>query len=130
VGLFARRKKADDEPIGPDERSPQLGLKYKDLVLLGQLIDQGADLGRARHVVHFSYFPSESSASAAAVDLGAEGWTPDVRPPRPESPDQWALVCERDDAVLSADFVRESTDLFESVALRHGGEHDGWEAAV
>jgi hypothetical protein len=38
--LFNRKKK-DDESVDPDARSPQLGIKYKDLQLLGQLMEQG-----------------------------------------------------------------------------------------
>ena len=53
-----------------------------------------------------------------------------MRPPAPDVTDQWAVVSEQPAAVLEADFIRASTDLFEEVAARHGGEHDGWEAAV
>jgi hypothetical protein len=34
------------------------------------------------------------------------------------------------DAVLTPDFVRDSTDFFEALAARHAGEYDGWEASV
>jgi hypothetical protein len=40
VRLFRRR---EEEPADPNERSPELGLKFKDLAVLGQLIDAGAD---------------------------------------------------------------------------------------
>lgn len=33
--LFKRKKK-DDEPVDMEARSPETGLKYKDLALLGQ----------------------------------------------------------------------------------------------
>ena len=57
MGLFRRTKNdRDDEPVDPDDRSPQLGLKYKDLAVLGQLMDAGADLDQPRHVLHYSYF--------------------------------------------------------------------------
>ena len=42
---------SDDEPVDPNERSPQLGLRYKDLAVLGQMMDHGADLTESRHVV-------------------------------------------------------------------------------
>jgi hypothetical protein len=36
VRLFSRKR--DDEPVDMNERSPQLGLKYKDLAVLDQLM--------------------------------------------------------------------------------------------
>ncbi len=51
---FFRRKKKDDEPVDMNARSPQTGLKYKDIALLGQLMNQGADLSKPRHALYFS----------------------------------------------------------------------------
>jgi hypothetical protein len=47
VRLFGRKR--DDEPVDMNERSPQLGLKYKDLMVLDQLMKSGADLTASRH---------------------------------------------------------------------------------
>lgn len=127
VGLFSRKK---DKAVDPEERSPELGLKYKDLAVLGQLMEAGADLDNPRHVLHYLYFPDQADALAAAEEAQAEGWQADAREPLPEYPDQWSVVCERDEAVLTADFVRESTDFFESLAARNQGEYDGWEASL
>jgi hypothetical protein len=44
--------------------------------------------------------------------------------------DQWSVVCERPDAILDIEAVRGADDLFQGIADRHGGEFDGWEAAV
>ena len=131
MALFRKGKRGrDDAPVDPEDRSPQLGLKYKDLALLGQLLDHGANLDQPRHVLHFSYFPSALAAAEAGTELQGHGWIVEVRDPLPAYPDSWSLVCERPDAVLTPDFVRESTDLFEAVAALHGGEYDGWEASV
>ena len=40
------------------------------------------------------------------------------------------MRAERPDVVLSDDVVRASTDFFEAVAARLGGEYGGWEAAA
>ena len=48
--LFGRKR--DDEPVDMNERSPQLGLKYKDLMVLDQLMKSGADLTASRHVIY------------------------------------------------------------------------------
>lgn len=47
-----------------NERSPQLGLRYKDLAVLDQLMKSGADLTQPRHVIYYSYAPTESVAQA------------------------------------------------------------------
>jgi hypothetical protein len=49
VRLF--RRKRDDEPVDMNARSPQLGVKYKDLMVLDQLVKNGADLSASRHVI-------------------------------------------------------------------------------
>jgi hypothetical protein len=130
VGLFSRKRKqpGDDEPVDPEERSPRTGLKYKDLQLLGVIKDSGADLAAPRHVLHYSYFPSQGAAEAAAATCRVQGWEASVREPLPDYPGQWGVVAERPAAVLSLAFVREATDFFEELAALHGGDHDGWEA--
>ena len=46
------RRSRDDEPVDMNERSPELGVKFKDLLVLRQLIEGGADLTQPRHVVY------------------------------------------------------------------------------
>lgn len=71
MGIFRRKKKgSDDEQVDPDDRSPQLGLKYKDLAVMGQLMDNGADFDEPRHVLHFS-----SDQSHDHVRRAPAGWT-------------------------------------------------------
>jgi hypothetical protein len=125
--LFRRRNR---NTVDPEERSPQTGLKYKDLMLLGHMGDQGADLDEPRHVLHYSYFPAEATAAVARDEMARAGWSASVDEPLPDFPGQWSVKAERADAVLTLDFVRESTDFFEALAARHSGEYDGWEASV
>jgi hypothetical protein len=126
VRLFRRR---EEEPADPNERSPELGLKFKDLAVLGQLIDAGADLTQSRHIVYYSYAPSSEVGQAMAVEAEQKGFGAGVREPLPEFPCQWAVICEIN-AVASPDFVREADDFFEALAGRHGAEYDGWEASL
>ncbi len=123
------RRKRDDEPVDPDERSPQLGLRYKDLAVLGQLTDAGADLSQSRHVVYYSYAPTEETARSMADEAEAKGFTTDVRTPLPEYPHQWSVIAETH-TVCSPEFVRQSDDFFQELADRLGGEYDGWEAGL
>jgi len=131
MGLFERKRKKidDDEPMDPEARSPATGLKYKDLQLLGAIKDNGCNLAAARHVLHFNYMPSEQAAEAAADACRSQGWEASVREPLPDCAGQWAVIAEKQRAVLSLAFVRDATDdFFEALAANHEGEHDGWEA--
>jgi len=127
--LFKRKKK-DDEPVDLEARSPETGLKYKDIQLLGVMKKQGADLTQPRHALYFMYFTARGLAETGADEGRAAGYSCEVREPLPAYPDQWSLVCERHDAVLDIPGVRGADDLFQGIADRLGGEFDGWEAAV
>ena len=129
MGLFRKRRNDDDRPVDPEERSPQLGLKYKDLALLGQLQKHGADLRQPRHVIYFSYAHSAEAAEGMAGEARARGFDAMTMDPLPDYPNDWQVRCETTVALM-ADVVRENTDWFEALAARHGGEYDGWEAAV
>ena len=106
------------------------GLPPEDAQLLKQLRQQGADLAEPRHVLHYSYFPSEHTTRLAAEAADANGWSTAVSEPLPDFPGQWSMRAERPDVVLSDDVVRDSTDFFQALAAEHSGEYDGWEAAV
>ena len=125
-----RRKKKDDEPVDMNERSPQTGLKYKDIVILGEMVKQGADLTKPRHALYYLYFDDPEKVSSAADEGRAAGYKCELREPLPAYPGQWSVVCERPDALLDIDGVRAADDLFQGIADRLGGEFDGWEAAV
>ena len=127
--LFGRKPK-DDEPLDPNARSPELGVKYKDLQLMGQLLQAGADLHQPRHALYFLYFTSPEAAEAGALDGRAAGYTCEVRDPLPEYPGHWSLVCERSDVVIDPPGVIAADDLFQGIADRLGGDFDGWEAAA
>ena len=64
MGLFRKKSNRDDGSADPQERSPQLGLKFKDLAVMGSLIDAGADLTEPRHVLYFLYFAEPRSRDA------------------------------------------------------------------
>jgi regulator of RNase E activity RraB len=128
MGLLSRWR--DREPVSLDDRSPQTGLKHKDLLVLDQLVKAGADMTAPRHVLYFLYLPDQERAAAAAAEAESKGFEAGVREPLSEYPDQWSLVCERHDYVLDLETVRVNTDAFEELAARHGGDYDGWEASV
>jgi hypothetical protein len=130
VFLRKRDKPADEQPVDMEARSPELGVKYKDLLLMGQLLQQGADLHQPRHALYYLYFNDRSSAEVGAADGRAAGYTCEVREPLPEFPGQWSLVCERPDAMIDPPGVIAADDLFQGIADRHGAQFDGWEASA
>ena len=129
VAVRFLRRKADDEPVDLNERSPELGLRFKDLAVLGSLMDAGADLSQPRHVIYYLYAPTKEMAEDMAREAVGKDFTATVREPLPESPRQWGVVCETH-AVTSPDFVRAADDLFQGLADRHSAEYDGWEASL
>ena len=72
-----------------NERSPQLGIRYKDLAVLDQLMKSGADLLQSRHVVYYSYASSEAVAHEMAHEAEANGFEAATREPLPEFPGRW-----------------------------------------
>src|SRR5262245_43980123 len=108
-----KRNKEEEAPIDPNERSPQLGVKYKDLILLGQLLQQGADLTKARHALYYLYFGDRTLADECADQGRGAGYQCNVREPLPEYPGQWSVVCERQDVVLDPTGVNAADDLFQ-----------------
>jgi hypothetical protein len=131
--LFKRKKepaRAPEPPVDPDERSPQLGIRNKDLAVLGQLMAHGADLTKPRHAVYYLYFADGAAAEAGGEEARAAGYSCEVREPLPVNPGQWSLVCERSDVILNPPNVIAADDLFQGIADRHGAEFDGWEAAA
>lgn len=127
MGLFDRWRKT---PADPEEPPLEHGRRDADLMTLQHLRDAGARLDEPRHVLHFLYLTGAAQAESARVRAAASGWQAEVRDPLPDHPEQWTLVCERQAAVLSLGFVRESTDFFEALADDLGGRYDGWEASI
>lgn len=120
-----------------DERSQVDGIKYRDLQILGQLTQLGADLEAPRHTVFYSYYPALATATAAADALRAEGFAVAVSPlpedflrEHPDAPNPWRVVAERHDRALIPDFLRVSVDQCAAVAEEFGGQCDGWECGL
>lgn len=126
MGLLSRFR--DRRPVDLEARSPELGLKLGDMLVLQQLIEAGGDPHAPRHVIYYLYFDGEAPARAASDEAVAEGFDVDVR--APDASGQWAVVCERHDYVLDLETVRDNSDFFDTIAERHSGEYDGWEVSL
>jgi hypothetical protein len=53
---------------------PELGLTFKDLAVLHQLIESGATLTEPRQVVYYSYASSEDVARGMGREAEAKGY--------------------------------------------------------
>lgn len=128
MALF--RKKPKSDAVDPEARSPKIGIKYKDLDVVSQLVELGADLTQPRHVLYYLYLPSAESAANAADDARSHSFEVAVEDPLPQYPGVWSLTCERRGVVLDTDTIRGNGDYFDGLAAKFGGEYDGWEASV
>src|SRR5438045_1727272 len=126
MALFRRAK---GKQVDPDERSEKFGVKYKDLMVMNQLEEHGADLSQPREVRFYSYAPNHEVATSMASEAADQGFDIEIREPLPEDPDLYAVICAAR-AVLDPIFVRGAVEFFEGLAGRHGAEYDGWEAEV
>ncbi|HEX6371378.1 MAG TPA: ribonuclease E inhibitor RraB [Longimicrobium sp.] len=110
----------------PQARSGQTPPDVNSRVL-EKLAAVGADVGAPTEVSVYLYFPSEEAASRAAEQVRGLGF-PEVRVSASLN-ESWACIGTRTMAPeLNA--VRELAARLEEVARAHGGEYDGWEAAV
>lgn len=130
MGLFDRLKRSRNDEVDPDERSPQLGIRYKDLMVVEQLVKAGADLSEPRHWIYYLYLPTGPLAVQAADDVRAAGWAAEARPSADETSTQWCVVAEQHDVVFTPAFLIDADNLFQEIADRLGGDYDGWEASV
>lgn len=130
MGLLSwLRRDRDDDLVDLDDRSPELGVKYADLMLMNEIMKSGADLSEPRHVVFYIYAPSDATGRAIAEQVRSAGFAAQVQEPHEEFPGEWPVVCETH-AALTPEFVRDTVDFFESLADQHRANYDGWEAAV
>jgi|HubBroStandDraft_1064217.scaffolds.fasta_scaffold240351_1 hypothetical protein len=84
---------------------------------------------RPRRWQHFLYFASlESSARQAAASLADAGWEVEILAPIPDSP-EWG-ICAEQDAVITADAIRDARAVMTELVRRYGGEYDGWETII
>ena len=110
------------------EKRPQDG----DRQVLAALVEAGADLSEPRDLVHYLYVPTEQAAQDAAAELRGLGYTAEAQAAAGAGPgDQnpW-LVLANVDAVVDEERIGQERARFEELARTHGGEYDGWEAAV
>ena len=102
-----------------------------DRKVLAQLEEQGSDLSKPRHSIHYFYFEDEANARAAAQELEQMDFGVSIGEQLDEhrDPQRWPVTAERRDVINGAVIAALRPPLTE-IAQRHRGEYDGWEAQV
>lgn len=98
-----------------------------DLQLLEILRENGSDMTKPHHTIHYFYMPDKRSATAVANELKADGMTI-ARVDRMEE-GEWACVMETY-AIPETAAVLATSERLRALAESHGGRYDGWEAGV
>jgi hypothetical protein len=95
--------------------------------VLEKLAAVGADVGAPTEVNVYLYFPSEDAAARAAEEVRGIGF-PEVSV-SPSLGESWACIGS---CIMAPELnaIRDLAARLEEVARAHGGEYDGWEAAV
>jgi len=123
-GSDRRREKANAKMRAP---SGVYGVRRGDLIRMEALESEGCDLTRKRHVMFFLCFPHEDDARTAAEVLSGRGFTVTVEH-LDEGGSRWTILAESSDHALVPNFLRETADLCDRLAVTHGGQFNDWEA--
>jgi rhodanese-related sulfurtransferase len=120
LGAFAARRTR--------ARSTPRGARDADQQVLDALRSNGADLSKPTETLFYLYLPTEADADIVAAALRNDGFDADVAPPS-DGYTMW-LCRATTEMVPDLDAIHRLRDRFTALAGAHGGEYDGWEAAV
>jgi hypothetical protein len=110
-----------------DNATAPIGSLEADQQTLRALRDAGADLTKPTQVNFYLYFSDRVKADAAAAEATTRELPASVK--RGADDSSWlCLVSGR--MVPTESAIRQVSTRLQAVATTHGGEYDGWEAAV
>jgi regulator of RNase E activity RraB len=111
----------------PELRSVKAQMHPDDEVL-ADLQRHGSDLSAEHTLEHYLYFQNATAASEACAELEAGGFRIS-RSGETDKPNSF-LVLATISLVPKRQNVIALSDQLEALALKFGGEYDGWEAAI
>lgn len=106
------------------------GVRPEEVRLLGMLVDAGADLRRPRRVMYYLNLTSAASARETADLVAGDGWKAELRPPNRDYPDDWPVICSKENVILDVETVGRNSDYFHRLVADQGGTYDGWQATT
>lgn len=128
--LFGSRHPEEEQPPPPEQVAHFNTADEGDRLILEELRSLGADLSKAREVLHYLYLPTEAAAAEASQEARHQGYTTEIRPAAgPPGPNPWLVLATKDE-ILSVESARASREAFTALGTAHGGEYDGWEAGA
>lgn len=120
VGVFAARRARAQRGTAASADA--------DRQVLEALRSNGADLRKPTEMLFYLYLPDKAEAEIVADTLREEGFGTEVAPPA-QGYTMW-LCRATTGMVPELGRIRELRRRFTALATAHGGEYDGWEAAV
>jgi regulator of RNase E activity RraB len=104
-----------------------IGSLEGDRQVLAQLRKAGADLTKTTEVNFYLYFQDRAAAESAAVHAGEGPLVATVR----QAADDSTWLCFVSGQMVPAEaLIHAHAARLLSLATAHGGEYDGWEAAI
>jgi regulator of RNase E activity RraB len=98
-----------------------------DQAVLQQLKKAGSDLSKPHEIEFFLYFPSQSIADSAAVQIKAAGFEVEVRPAGRGA--DWLCYAKKT-MVPELTALQKIRRDFNAIASSKGGQYDGWGTGV
>jgi hypothetical protein len=111
--------------FGGRKRVEPHGLWSDDAEQLAALAARGGVPEAPRESEFFLSFTSDVRAKAAADELRSARVTHELVEPSHDIP-EWMIFVRRYNAPLVPDVLRDTVDLCEDIAARHGGDYEGW----
>ncbi len=96
-----------------------------DAAQLEAMAERGADITAPRESEFFLSFTSEPKVRAAVDELRTMRVTHELVEPSHDIP-EWMIFVRAFRQPLVPDYLRETVDLCETIAAKHGGEYEGW----
>ncbi|SEJ52267.1 ribonuclease E inhibitor RraB [Demequina mangrovi] len=111
--------------FGGRKRVGPYDLWADDAAQLEAMTERGADVTAPRESEFFLSFTSEPRVREAADELRSKRVTHELVEPSHDIP-EWMLFVRHYRKPLVPDLLRETVDLCESLAEKHGGDYEGW----
>lgn len=125
--ILVVRTRRGNRPSTTTQATAAIGSLEADQQTLRALRDAGANLTKPTEVNFYLYFHERAGADSAAAQAGTQELTASVQ----RAADNSAWLCLVTGTIVPSETaIRQASTRLQAVAAAHGGEYDGWEAAV
>jgi len=99
-----------------------------DRLLLQHMVDNGADLTKERHIIHYLYFPDSETRELAVQLLQKANYQTRYGADYGETQLK-SLIAERH-GLINTEVVNKEREFINEIAEANDGEYNGWEASL